>query len=300
MPTLALSPQLLSRASVPPNGDAWLHEIKYDGYRLLASTQRGEVWLYSRSGGQWSAKLPWIAKAVSVLDRDVHFDGELVYLSENGHPDFDRLRGATQSGAQARLFYQVFDLLRLDGRDLSNRPLLERKQQLSALLGCGHAVTRLRYVSHYQGDSAEFLRAADALGLEGIVSKRVHSLYRAGVRSGDWIKTKCFRLQRFTVVGYTTELRGGKELLATLALAGAGNRYAGRVEFGVPRRDDTLLRALQLIRVRTASASDAPHSTSIQWVQPRLAADVRCLPWKPGRHVRHAVLHSWIVSGLYD
>jgi bifunctional non-homologous end joining protein LigD len=292
MTAVLLEPQLLERASTPPQGDAWLYEIKYDGYRLLASSERGRKSLYSRSGADWTSRLPWIAKAIGALDRDVHMDGELVYLTDDGLPDFERLRDATLSGEQGRLYYQVFDLLRLDGRDLTARPLIERKERLSALFRDAAPNSRLRYVSHYQGDAVEFLRSVDRLGLEGMVSKRVRSVYRGGTRSCDWIKTKCSHTQRFAVVGYTTELIGGKEVLATLALAGEGDRYAGRVEFGVPRRDGSLLEILQSLGARSASVADAPETSSIQWIEPLLAANVRCLRWEPGRSVRHAVLHG--------
>src|SRR5690242_12349608 len=103
MATLPLSPQLLSRASAPPNGDDWLHEIKYDGFRLLASRERGTVCLRSRPGADWTSRLPYIAKAVESLGaRQITLDGELVYLTDEGFPDFEQLRGAAQSGAHDR------------------------------------------------------------------------------------------------------------------------------------------------------------------------------------------------------
>src|SRR5207248_681969 len=114
----------------------------------------------------------------------------------------------------------------------------------------------------------------------------------------DWLKVKCFRTHRFMVIGYTTEVIGGKDVLSTLALAGtsgdAGDDryYAGRVEFGVPRRDDTLLRVLRSLGVATVSIASASENAAIRWVEPRLMAEVRCLAWKPGRHIRHAVLRS--------
>src|SRR5437764_12559911 len=101
MPTLALSPQLLSRAHEPPNGDGWLHEIKYDGYRLLASVARGKVALYSRSGTDWTARLPTIAKSITSLGVDnLHLDGELVYLTDEGFPDFEQLWASTRLSSE--------------------------------------------------------------------------------------------------------------------------------------------------------------------------------------------------------
>jgi len=292
MATLPLAPQLLARASTPPNGDGWIHEIKYDGFRLAASSQAGRARLQSRPGADWTSRLPYIARAIELLGaRQVALDGELVYLTDDGFPDFERLQGATQSGAQERLYYQVFDLLNVNGEDLTARPLLERKQRLMELLRSAYH-HRLRYVAHVQSSGGEFFRAVDQLGLEGIVCKKARSAYRPGVRSSDWVKVKCFHPQRFSVVGYTTE----DGVLASLALAGrddAGQlHYAGRVEFGVPRRDGTLLRALGMMSTSETTIAGAPQSRSIVWVDPRLSADVRALRLAPGHSLRHAVLRS--------
>jgi bifunctional non-homologous end joining protein LigD len=287
------SPQLLSRASAPPNGDSWLHEIKYDGYRLLPSLERGRVCLRSRSGADWTARLPHIAGAVASLGaRELVLDGELVYLDDDGFPDFERLWDATRSQEHhGRIYYQVFDLLNLDGVDLTGRPLVERKERLLNLLERGDH-PRLRYVAHVQGNGDEFFAAVDQLGLEGIVSKRMHSVYRSGVRTADWIKVKCFHTQHFSVVGYTVE-DGGLESLALAGTTEDGRaHYAGRVEFGVPRRDDTLLRALQLLGAPRTDVVGASSNPSIRWVEARLTAEVRALRWMPGRSLRHAVLRS--------
>ena len=144
MPAVALEPQLVDRASRAPEGESWIHEIKYDGYRLLASVQRGKVWLYSRSGADWTTRLPWIAQAVGSLGlRDLHLDGELVYLDDDGLPDFERLWSATRSGdEQARLYYQIFDVLRLKEKDLTATPLIERRDRLVELLRDGRGEPR--------------------------------------------------------------------------------------------------------------------------------------------------------------
>ena len=290
---LVHGPQLLSRAATPPNGDEWLHEIKYDGYRLLATVVGGRVRLRSRPGVDWTARLPSIARALATVDvSQLALDGELVYLDDEGFPDFERLQGATRSREhQSRLYYQIFDLLNLNGEDLTGRPLVERKARLVELLrGADHP--RLRHVAHVQGSAAEFFRGVDELGLEGIVSKRARSLYRCGVRSADWVKVKCFHTQRFAVVGYTVA-DGRLESLAVAQPAGDGpGHYAGRVELGVPRRDDTLLRALQLLGARSAPVSGASTNPAIRWVEPRLTAEVRALRWTPGRALRHAVLRG--------
>jgi bifunctional non-homologous end joining protein LigD len=290
---LALAPQLLTRAAAPPNGDEWLHEIKYDGYRLLATVDAGRVRLWSRPGADWTSRLPRIATAVATLGaRQLVLDGELVYLDDDGFPDFERLQAATQSREhQPRLYYQVFDLLNINGKDIAARPLLERKTRLVELLRRGDH-PRLRYVAHVQANAAEFFRAADELGLEGIVSKRARSVYRPGIRSADWVKVKCFHTQHFVIVGYTIA-NGRLESLAVAQPAeDGGAHYAGRVELGVPRRDDTLRRALELLGAPSISVRGASSNPSIRWVEPRLRAEVRALRWRPGRALRHAVLRG--------
>ena len=146
---VSLSPQLLSRASTPPNGDGWLHEIKYDGYRLLSAWGNGHASLFWRPGADWTSRLPWIADAVaSLTSRSVSLDGELVYLTDDGFPDFERLWDATRSSrATARLYYQVFDVLNIDGTDLTSWPVLERKERLLGRLRRNEN-PGLRYVAH--------------------------------------------------------------------------------------------------------------------------------------------------------
>ena len=302
MPTsLAPAPQLLTRAAAPPNGDAWLYEIKYDGFRLLANLGHGRASLWSRPGAEWTSRLPWIANAVAALKaRSACLDGELVYLTDDGFPDFEALQDATRSGKnRERLFYQVFDVLNLDGVDLTSRPLLERKARLMDLLRAADS-PRLRFVAHTRGNGADFFRAVDQLGLEGIVCKKARSVYRAGVRTSDWVKVKCFRTQRFTVVGYTIE----DNVLASLALAGVVSDgslvYAGRVEFGVPRRDDTVLRALRTLGDPTMAVAGGSQSPSVIWVEPKLSAEVRALAWQPGRSLRHAALRGVSVASSPD
>ena len=292
----SLSPQLLSRASTPPNGEGWIHEIKYDGFRLMARLDSGRPMLVSRPGADWTARLPEIADALRSLPAEsCSLDGELVYLTDEGFPDFEALQRATRKSESVRLYYQVFDLLDLDGRDLTGLPLLERKQQLVALLKrADHH--RLRFVAHVEGNGLEFFNAADKLGLEGIVSKRARSVYGPGVRSSDWVKVKCFRSHSFTIAGYTTETVHGTLVLSSLALAGTDDAgalcYAGRVEFGVPRRDRRLLMLLQSLGAAPIDIVAARNGSGVSWVEPALAAEVRCLAWRPGRQLRHAVLRS--------
>lgn len=183
-------------------------------------------------------------------------------------------------------------------KDLTGTRLIDRKDRLVDLLRDGAGEPRLRYVSHVVGGGPNFFNAVDQLGLDGIVSKRIESVYHPGVPSKHWLKMKCFHTQQFSVIGYTTEFVGEGKVLSSLALAGDREHYAGRVEFGVPRRDDTLLRTLLSTRLSAAPIEGASRNPAIRWVEPRLTAEVRCLRWQPGRHIRHAVLRSISVSAL--
>ncbi|MBW3572387.1 MAG: hypothetical protein KY467_14895 [Gemmatimonadetes bacterium] len=196
-----IAPQLLTSAKAAPGGDGWLHEIKYDGYRLLCRLEHGRARLFSRPGREWTAELPGLAAAVEGLAMgSAWLDGEMVALRADGTPDFHALRRAIRGGRGApRLAYQVFDLLYVDGRGLLGTDLLARKRMLEERVrgrcGC------VRYTDHLVGSGPALHRAAHDAGLEGIVSKRISSRYRPGARSRDWLKVKCMHRYVFTVAG---------------------------------------------------------------------------------------------------
>ncbi|MBV8664657.1 MAG: DNA ligase [Hyphomicrobiales bacterium] len=167
----------------PPTGPGWLHEIKHDGYRIVASRQGDRVRLWSRAGRDWSAALPGIRDAVLALPvGELVIDGEAAAHGEDGRPHFHGLR--SRRGRLSALLF-AFDLLRLDGEDLRELPLLKRKAQLESLLR--GASDRLRYVEHLEGDGPTIFAHACALGLEGIVSKRADAPYGARLA---WLKVK--------------------------------------------------------------------------------------------------------------
>jgi bifunctional non-homologous end joining protein LigD len=194
-----ISPQLLTAAREAPQGDGWLHEVKFDGYRLAAQVEGGRVRLYTRGGHDWTQRLRPIEAAVAELGlRGGYLDGELVAVAADGMPDFDALHRAMRGGRNAPpLLYHVFDLLRAGGRELLHVALTERKRMLAELIGPGDGA--VRYVEHHVGSGPELHARARVLGIEGIVSKRVRSAYRPGVRTRAWIKVKCYRVYRVTV-----------------------------------------------------------------------------------------------------
>ena len=184
-PSKLIEPCLPSPAKAPPSGPGWLHEIKHDGFRILARRESADVRLVTRAGNDFSGRFPFIAIAVSKLPvRSCLIDGEAIVCDENGVADFELIRG---HGTAANAVHCAFDLLELDGRDLRRRPIEERKGLLTQLLRGSNASIVLN--KHYEDDGAIVFREACRLGCEGIVSKRLGSTYRRG-RSPLWLKVK--------------------------------------------------------------------------------------------------------------
>lgn len=281
----ALSPQLCTLVTDVAGGDEWLHEIKYDGWRVMARKDGDSVRLVTRGGAEWSARLPKLTAAIKQLPvRNAWLDGELVYLDERGYPRFERVMSCVRASNEAALYYQVWDLPWRNGRSLVARPLLERKQALAKIFD--DAPLRVRYTSHVVGRGAEFFRAADTHDLEGIVSKRVTSRYQAGERTRDWLKVKCWRTYSLLVGGVECDDEGRLAALLVGSPDGDRLRYEGRVEFGLGK-----VRAAWLDGHGAASSPfrDGPSARGRIWFEPKVAITVRALPRADGEPLRHAV-----------
>jgi bifunctional non-homologous end joining protein LigD len=180
----------------PPSGDAWLHEVKHDGYRVQAHFHDGAAAVFTGSGDDWAARMPTIAASLRVLPvNNVILDGELVAVDAKGNAVFYELPPAVAAKpvrVKARLVYHAFDLLYLDGFDLRGASLADRKRVLQALLDSTSGVQLIKYVDHIGGDGGVVFEHACKLGLEGIVSKRADSMYRSG-RCSEWVKVTCLR-----------------------------------------------------------------------------------------------------------
>jgi DNA ligase D-like protein (predicted ligase) len=223
-----ISPQLTQLVDAAPEGDQWLHEIKYDGFRMHARLDRGEVRLLTRNGLNWTAKYPQVAAAVSSLPtRQAYLDGELCGVRPDGITSFSMIQLASDSGNAAALVFFLVDLLYLDGDDLTNQPVIERKERLAAVLSS--TGSPLHYSDHQIGLGPAFYEKACALRVEGIVSKRVDAPYAPGNR-GLWLKVKCLNREEFVVIGWDPE--GTRPYLCALLLAyydpDRGLVYAGR------------------------------------------------------------------------
>ncbi|MCC4601900.1 DNA ligase D [Xanthomonas melonis] len=288
-----LRAQLTLLRDQAPDGDAWLHEIKWDGYRVLADLIDGKVQLRSRNDQAWTDRFSEVADAVRALPvRDVRLDGELVVLDAQGRSDFSALQAALDGSARRALRYIVFDLLGVAGVDLRETPLLQRKQLLRALLGEAPGI--LAYSDHVIGRGPDVFAASAGKGWEGIVSKRIDARHQGG-RSADWVKTKHADSDEFVVVGYT-EPKGARSGFGALLLAdkdGQSLRYVGRVGTGF---DAALLAhitaQLQALHSDTPTVSLPAHvhgqPRDVRWVRPVLIAEVAFRGWASQGLLRQA------------
>ncbi|MBA2934431.1 DNA ligase D [Sphingomonas sp. CGMCC 1.13654] len=268
------SVQLATLVDTVPSGNAWVHEMKFDGYRTLIAVGGGEGRAYTRSGLDWTDRFAGIVEdAASLPVRSALIDGEAVVFDDAGRSDFQRLQNALK-GSPDTIDYVAFDLLALDGDDLTSLPLLERKGRLEKLVGKG--VGRIRYSEHIQGSGERLLTEFCAAGLEGVISKRADSKY-IGSRTGGWLKTKCIRRQEFVIVGWTPsdKTRGFRSLLLGVHEDGV-LRYAGKVGTGFDGDEiDRLLDLMKPLERKTATI-EAPRAAvrGAHWIRPALVAEI--------------------------
>ena len=288
-------PQLATLVTEPPAGDEWLHEMKFDGYRILARLERGRVRLLSRNAKDWTARLPPVADAVAQLPATTALlDGEAVILQPDGTTSFQSLQnllsGARDGGALA---YMAFDLLHLDGRDLTHLPLEARKTALRALLDRRKAGANgadvIRYSDHVVGGGAEFFGEACRLHLEGTLSKRRDAPYRPG-RGRDWLKVKCGLRQEVVIGGFTPPAGARTGLGALLVGVHDGSRlvFAGKVGTGFSTGDLRALTArLTKLEQRQSPFDPPPRVAAARWVKPALVAEVAFTEWTSEGKMRH-------------
>ncbi|HVI57160.1 MAG TPA: DNA ligase D [Luteibacter sp.] len=273
------APQLAKLRDTPPQGDAWLHEVKWDGYRILASVAKGKVMLWSRNALPWNDRLPEIVTAIEGLGLDsARLDGELIALDAQGRSDFNALQRTLAGELQAPLAYMLFDMPYLQGYDLGKVALSARKQLLERVLS--HAPHLLSYSGHHLGNGDEVFAMAMAQKLEGIISKRADGGYRSG-RNDDWLKIKRLESDEFAVVGYTPA-KGSRLTFGSLLLArpdaDGGWTYAGRVGTGFT---DDMLRDLGKTLAKGGSKKPTVRIEAIDptlrgalWVPPTAVVEV--------------------------
>lgn len=290
----SLQPQLATLAdSVPGESDAWLYEIKFDGYRILARIEGGDIRLFTRNGHDWSAKLPSVVRALRQLGiAAAWLDGEIVLLDPTGLPDFQALQGAFDQGRTEEIVFYLFDVPFYAGHDLRAVPLVERQQVLGRLLE-NQTSPSLRMSESFQGEPEAVRESACRLGLEGVIAKRKTARYQS-YRSSDWIKLKCAQRQEFVIGGYTDPAGSrpgiGALLLGVYDSAGA-LQYSGKVGTGFDERSlrDLKNKLTPLARSTRPFANKTDADARAHWVTPRLIAEVSFGDWTAAGRLRHAV-----------
>jgi DNA ligase D-like protein (predicted ligase) len=296
-----VKPQLCKVVDSPPQGPEWLHEIKFDGYRMHTRLDRGKAELLTRTGLDWTHKYPLIAAALSVLPAgQAYLDGELCGVRPDGKTSFSVIQAASDSGNADALVFFLFDLLYLDGEVISAAPLHERKERLRQLLS--NVGTPLQYSDHQIGRGRVFYARACEMSLKGIISKRADAPYSPGNR-GLWVKVKCQNREEFVVVGWT-DPEGARPWLGALLLAyyDPDGRlvYAGRVGTGIDHAElGRLWRLLQPLATSEMPLDKAPPRTNrfgsplvlsrVHWVRPELVAEVKYLTWTDDNLLRQVV-----------
>ena len=281
--------QLATLSAEAPEGDAWVHEQKFDGYRILALRDGDDVQLLSRRFRDWTAQFQPIAAAVGRLPvHQIAIDGEVCVLAPDGRTSFQALQNA--SATDAALVYFVFDLLSIEGDDVTKLPLEQRKARLHTLVK-GSGV--LRYSDHVIGHGRAAFARACALGIEGIVSKRRDQPYAPG-RGRTWLKTKCIQRQELVIGGYTDPdgARTGLGALLVGYYAGPKLVYAGKVGTGFSLKTLATLREELEPLVRPTSPFDpeparARTGPRRHWVEPLLVGEVAFAEWTADGRLRH-------------
>jgi DNA ligase D-like protein (predicted ligase) len=320
-PPTWIEPQLTRLVDEAPDGSGWVHEIKYDGYRMHARIDGGDIRLLTRSGLDWSHRYQATVAALRVLNlQNAYIDGELAAVRPDGVTSFSRLQAAMDDGRTGDLIFFAFDLLFLNGESTAGLPLIERKQRLEPLFTID--ASQLRFSEHVIGNGPKFREHACRLGLEGAVSKRIDRPYAPSDRR-LWVKTKCLNREEFVVVGWT-DPTGSRPHIGSLLLGyytdDGALRYAGRVGAGITvaelKRLASRLAPLKAARMplgapppRDSRFGSPLELSRVHWVKPELVVEVTYLSWteenllrqvsyqgeredKPARQVVRAVPHS--------
>jgi bifunctional non-homologous end joining protein LigD len=288
-----IKPQLTELYDEAPQGAGWLHEIKYDGYRIVTVKDADRIRFFSRSGLDWTAKFAALTPAIAALPCDsAVIDGEVAVIGARNLTDFSALQEALSTGRDGFTYY-VFDLMHLDGQSLRDLPMRERKARLKMLMTPLAGNRQLIYSDHVEGQGDAFYAKAAEMGLEGIISKDAASPYRSG-RSPAWRKIKCATEQEFVIVGYSVSDKKGRPFSSLLLGYHDGNgelTYAGRVGTGYNEETlDTLGKKLHASRLpRRPKMNALVHRSDAVYVKPELVAQISFRGWTADNVVRHAV-----------
>lgn len=284
-----IPPQLALLVDAPPKSKDWIHEIKYDGYRLQVHLQKNKIELFTRNANNWSTQFPTLVRAFEKLSLEsVIFDGEAVVLDREGRSHFGKLQDALSRGDHSQIKIFIFDVLYLNGVDLRELSLKERKLRLRKILPISNPV--LFYSEEVDKEGADFLKISCQLGLEGIISKDSAAPYRSG-RSGLWCKSKCNQRQEFVIGGFT-EGKGHRESELGALLLGVYEknklRYVGRVGTGFDHKSlqDIKKKVARLEQKKSSFDIKSPKGKDIHWIKPKLVAEIKFSNWTTDQILR--------------
>ena len=283
-----------------PEGDEWLYELKWDGYRALLIKDGEDVQIRSRNDKDLTGMYPGIATAGRRQKiKQIVLDGELVALGEDGRPSFQALQHRS-SHQKHQIFFYAFDVLHADGEDLTGERLDVRRARLPALVSTD-AVLRLS--QDLPGSAADIVKALRAAGIEGVIAKRRDSTYQPGERSNDWVKLKLERQQEFVIGGYRSDGANGLDALLVGYYKGKELRFAGKVRAGlIPHVRREVLGKLKPLQVQECPFANLPDTDvgrwgggitadqmrEMQWTKPQLVAQIRFVEWTAEKRLRHA------------
>jgi bifunctional non-homologous end joining protein LigD len=288
---------LLLPSEMLPEGEGWAYELKLDGFRALAIKTGGPVRLRSRNDKDFNGKYPAIAKALAALPDETVVDGEVVALDGDGRPSFNAL----QNGSGATIVFYVFDVMVLGGRDVMGETLARRRELLTREV-LPMLAEPVREAPRFDANLADLVAAVRAQGLEGLVAKRLDSVYEPGMRSGAWRKMRINRSEEFVIGGYT---RGGRTFDAIVIGKHDGDRlvYVARTRVGFsPASRERLMAKMRPLEIRGCPFANLPEARGGRWgegltaekmkecvwVRPELVAEVEFVEWTPEGHLRHA------------
>ena len=293
-----IEPMLLLPAETLPDGLGWTYELKLDGYRALGIKTGGEVRLRSRNDKDFNRKYLGIAKALAALPDETVIDGEVVALDEEGRPSFNALQNGS---AGATIVDYVFDMMVVGGRDVMRETLAARRDLLSREV-LPLLADPIREAPRFDAALADLIAAVRAQGLEGLVAKRLDSVYEPGARSGAWRKMRLNRSEEFVIVGYT---QGGRTFDALVLGRNDRDRlvYVARTRVGfTPASRERLMAKLRPFEIPECPFANLPEARpgrwgeglaadkmkECVWVRPELVAEVEFVEWTPEGHLRHA------------
>jgi bifunctional non-homologous end joining protein LigD len=290
-----VEPALATLRTNPPTGAGYIHEIKFDGYRVQAHLRGGLAQLYTRSGLNWTKRFPTIAVAVgSIPATELILDGEVISANERGAANFSALQDDLSRSRYDRMVYYAFDILYLDGFDLRAAPLVERKRVLAGLLTEAGDIGPLHLSDHFDEDGAMIFRKSCEMGLEGIVSKLRDAPYRSG-RTEAWIKVKCLQTARYEVIGYkngATSLYLGKREGKDLVYVGkAGTGFTNSMILELAR----LMKPITVAKSPLSKLPDRKNKID-KWAAPKYWAEVEYRDITSDGLLRHTTFRGLYAS----